>query len=135
MSNAEAKSFSSDRGVASQAATGRDPFKIDGPTCLSFSTGRSSAYMLKRVIDANPREALARWLMVCFGNTGKEEEASLRFWRDCAKHWRIPIVGLEYVLGPNGPRTPIARVSLSRPSSPSAEASCQIGFRAFVRRS
>jgi 3'-phosphoadenosine 5'-phosphosulfate sulfotransferase (PAPS reductase)/FAD synthetase len=103
MSNAEAKSFSSDRGVASQAATGRDPFKIDGPTCLSFSTGRSSAYMLKRVIDANPREALARWLMVCFGNTGKEEEASLRFWRDCAKHWRIPIVGLEYVLGPNGP--------------------------------
>lgn len=77
-----------------------DPFKIDGPTCLSFSTGRSSAYMLKRTMDANPVDVLARYLMVCFANTGKEDEASLRFWRDCSKFWRIPIVGLEYQPGP-----------------------------------
>lgn len=77
-----------------------DPFKIEGPTCLSFSTGRSSAYMLKRTIDANPVGVLAQYLMVCFANTGKEDEASLRFWRDCSKFWQIPIVGLEYEPGP-----------------------------------
>lgn len=77
-----------------------DPFKIDGPTCLSFSTGRSSAYMLWRTIQSNDRATLARWLMVCFANTGKEDEASLRFWRECAARWSIPIVGLEYVAGP-----------------------------------
>lgn len=77
-----------------------DPFKIDGPTCLSFSTGRSSAYMLWRTLQSNDRATLARWLMVCFANTGKEDEASLRFWRDCATRWSIPIIGLEYAAGP-----------------------------------
>lgn len=77
-----------------------DPFKITGPTCLSFSTGRSSALMLWLVLQSNKPEVIARWLMVCFGNTGKEDEASLRFWLDCSVRWSIPIIGLEYVAGP-----------------------------------
>ena len=72
----------------------RDPFKIDSPTCISFSGGRTSAYMLWRVLQSNgglPAEAL-----VCFANTGKEDEATLRFVRDCQEHWQVPIVWLEY---------------------------------------
>lgn len=72
----------------------RDPFKIDGPTCISFSGGRTSAYMLWRVLQSNgglPPEAV-----VCFANTGKEDEATLRFVRDCGQQWSVPIVWVEY---------------------------------------
>jgi 3'-phosphoadenosine 5'-phosphosulfate sulfotransferase (PAPS reductase)/FAD synthetase len=71
-----------------------DPFKIDGPTCISFSGGRTSAYMLWRVLQSNgglPSDAV-----VCFANTGKEEEATLRFVRDCGEKWGIYITWLEY---------------------------------------
>jgi 3'-phosphoadenosine 5'-phosphosulfate sulfotransferase (PAPS reductase)/FAD synthetase len=72
----------------------RDPFKIDGPTCISFSGGRTSAYMLWRVLQSNgglPADAL-----VCFANTGLEDEATLRFVRDCADRWAVPITWVEY---------------------------------------
>lgn len=71
-----------------------DPFKIDSPTCISFSGGRTSAYMLWRVLQSNgglPNEAI-----VCFANTGKEEEATLEFVRDCSVNWNVPITWLEY---------------------------------------
>lgn len=72
----------------------RDPFKIDSPTCISFSGGRTSAYMLWRVLQSNnglPPEAI-----VCFANTGKEDEATLRFVRDCGEQWDVKIHWLEY---------------------------------------
>lgn len=72
----------------------RDPFKIAGPTCISFSGGRTSAYMLWRVLQSNgglPPDAA-----VCFANTGKEEEATLRFVQRCATEWGVPITWLEY---------------------------------------
>lgn len=71
-----------------------NPFLIDGPTCISFSGGRTSAYMLWRVLDANgglPDEA-----QVCFENTGKEDEATLRFVRECGARWGVRIRWLEY---------------------------------------
>jgi 3'-phosphoadenosine 5'-phosphosulfate sulfotransferase (PAPS reductase)/FAD synthetase len=72
----------------------RDPFKIDGPTCISFSGGRTSAYMLWRVLQSN--DGLPAEARVCFANTGKEDEATLRFVRECAIRWNVPITWLEY---------------------------------------
>ena len=72
-----------------------DPFKIDEPTCISFSGGRTSAYMLWRVLQSNggklPAEA-----KVVFCNTGKEEDATLKFVQDCSDHWDVQINWLEY---------------------------------------
>jgi 3'-phosphoadenosine 5'-phosphosulfate sulfotransferase (PAPS reductase)/FAD synthetase len=72
----------------------KDPFVIDEPMCISFSGGRTSAYMLWRVLQSNnglPDEAI-----VCFANTGKEEEATLKFVRDCSVNWNVPIHWVEY---------------------------------------
>lgn len=73
----------------------RDPFIIDEPTCISFSGGRTSAYMLWRVLQSNnglPEEAV-----VCFANTGKEDEATLKFVKDCQDNWNVEIHWLEYL--------------------------------------
>lgn len=72
----------------------RDPFKIDGPTCISFSGGRTSAYMLWRVLQSNG--GLPAETAVCFANTGKEDEATLRFVRECAVRWSVAISWVEY---------------------------------------
>jgi hypothetical protein len=72
-----------------------DPFQILEPTVISFSGGRTSAYMLWRILQSNggglPHEAI-----VVFANTGKEEEATLEFVRDCGKNWNVPIHWVEY---------------------------------------
>lgn len=74
-----------------------DPFKITGPTCISFSGGRTSAYMLWRVLQSNgglPAEAA-----VCFANTGREAEATLEFVVDVAREWSVPIRWAEFSPG------------------------------------
>ena len=71
-----------------------NPFKITEPTCISFSGGRTSAYMLWKALEAN--EGLPEEAIVCFANTGKEDEATLRFVQDCSEHWNVPITWIEY---------------------------------------
>jgi hypothetical protein len=76
-----------------------DPFKIIEPTVISFSGGRTSAYMLWRILQSNgglPEDAI-----VCFANTGKEEEATLEFVRDCEVNWNVPIHWIEYKYAEN----------------------------------
>jgi 3'-phosphoadenosine 5'-phosphosulfate sulfotransferase (PAPS reductase)/FAD synthetase len=72
-----------------------DPFKITEPTCISFSGGRTSAYMLYKVLEAH-QMTLPEDAIVCFANTGKEDEATLKFVHDCETYWNVPIVWLEY---------------------------------------
>lgn len=69
------------------------PYKLSGTTVVSFSGGRTSAYMLRQVLDNN--EDLSD-LVVTFANTGKEHPATLEFVRECAERWAVPIVWLEF---------------------------------------
>ena len=76
-----------------------NPYRIIGPTCLSFSGGRTSGYMLHKVLQNNSAEDIEQHLKVVFANTGKEEEATLEFVRDCGKRWGVPITWVEYFDG------------------------------------
>ena len=69
------------------------PYKLSGTTVVSFSGGRTSAYMLRQVLDNN--DDLSD-LVVTFANTGKEHPATLEFVRECAERWAVPIVWLEF---------------------------------------
>ena len=72
-----------------------NPYQITEPTCISFSGGRTSAYMLYKVLECGggqlPSEAI-----VCFANTGKEDEATLRFVQACADNWNVEIHWVEF---------------------------------------
>lgn len=71
------------------------PYKIDQPTCISFSGGRTSAYMLYKVLEAHEM-SLPSEAKVVFCNTGKEEEATLKFVKNCSDRWNVSITWLEY---------------------------------------
>ena len=72
-----------------------NPYLITEPTVISFSGGRTSAYMLWKCLEAHNGK-LPPYAIVCFANTGKEEEATLKFVHDCSVNWNVPIVWLEY---------------------------------------
>lgn len=74
-----------------------DPFKITEPTAISFSGGRTSAYMLWRTLQAN--DGLPSEAKVLFANTGKEHHATLDFINECAVRWDCPIEWVEYRQG------------------------------------
>ena len=71
-----------------------NPYKITEPTCISFFGGRTSAYMLHQVLQVN--QGLPNDAVVCFANTGKEDEKTLEFVRDCSVNWNVPITWIEY---------------------------------------
>lgn len=73
---------------------GSNPYLIEGPALISFSGGRTSAYMLKQILDAHGG-TLPDDVHVCFANTGKEREETLRFVHDCSTHWNVAVVWLE----------------------------------------
>lgn len=74
---------------------GGDPFFITGPAMVSFSGGRTSGYMLWRILQAHGG-VLPGDVHVCFANTGKEREETLRFVHDCASHWNVKVRWLEW---------------------------------------
>lgn len=73
----------------------RDPFKIEGPACISFSGGRTSGYMLWRILQAHGGK-LPPDVVVAFANTGKEMPQTLDFVQECSERWGVQITWLEY---------------------------------------
>ena len=72
-----------------------NPYLITEPTCISFSGGRTSAYMLYQVLQAHDGKMPDDGI-VCFANTGKEEENTLKFVHDCSVNWGVKIHWIEY---------------------------------------
>lgn len=73
----------------------RDPFKIEGPAVISFSGGRTSGYMLWRILQAHGG-TLPDDVRVLFANTGKERSETLDFVQECSERWNVPITWIEY---------------------------------------
>jgi len=66
----------------------------DGNVQISFSGGRTSAYMLHKILEANGD--LPERCQVTFANTGREMPETLDFVHECSVRWSVPIVWLEY---------------------------------------
>ena len=64
---------------------------------ISFSGGRTSAFMLYKLYSIIPSENI----IVCFANTGREDEATLEFVRDCEKDLKMKFHWLEFDLDDN----------------------------------
>ncbi|HKA75317.1 MAG TPA: phosphoadenosine phosphosulfate reductase family protein [Xanthobacteraceae bacterium] len=67
------------------------PFHIDGPALVSFSGGRTSGYMLRRILD----EGLQPDVHVVFADTGKERAETYAFVEACAQQWQVIIHHVE----------------------------------------
>jgi hypothetical protein len=72
-----------------------NPYRIEGPALISFSGGRTSAYMLHEIIRAWEGQ-LPDDVHVCFANTGKEREETLRFVHECGSQWGARVHWLEW---------------------------------------
>ena len=68
-----------------------NPYLIDEPAVISFSGGRTSAYMLYKVLEAHGGR-LPDHVVVAFSNTGKEMPQTLDFVDRCSKEWDVPSV-------------------------------------------
>ncbi len=78
-----------------------EQFKLpDGKVQISFSGGRTSGYMLYKILEAN--NGLPRNAVVSFQNTGREMPETLDFVRQVSERWNVPIVWLEYDITDEG---------------------------------
>lgn len=71
-----------------------NPYYITGPALVRVSGGRTSGFMLRRILDAHGG-TLPDDVVPIFCNTGKEHEATLQFVRDIGVRW-TSVVWLEY---------------------------------------
>lgn len=89
-----------------------DPFRIEGPAVVSFSGGRTSAYMLRRILD----RGIQPDVHVLFANTGKEREETLSFVQSASVRWNVPVTWLERA--PGGGFVEVCFQSASRAGEP-----------------
>ena len=95
-------------------------FHITGLAIVSFSGGRTSAYMLFRILEAHGG-VLPADVRVVFANTGREMPATLDFVHECAVRWAVHVTWLEYRRDPDTGRTwpeTVSHNSASREGEP-----------------
>ena len=66
----------------------------NGKVQISFSGGRTSAYMLHQILAVNGDFDPDR-VQVVFANTGREMPETLDFVQECGDRWNVPIVWVE----------------------------------------
>lgn len=66
----------------------------EGNVQIAFSGGRTSAYMLRHILDANA--GLPDRAVVTFQNTGREMPETLDFVQEVGSNWGVKIIWLEY---------------------------------------
>ena len=72
-----------------------NPYTLpDGNVQIAFSGGRTSAYMLHHILDANG--GLPDRAKVVFSNTGREMPETLDFVQEVGARWGVNIVWVEY---------------------------------------
>jgi 3'-phosphoadenosine 5'-phosphosulfate sulfotransferase (PAPS reductase)/FAD synthetase len=101
----------------------RDAFMLpEGNVQIAFSGGRTSAYMLHRILEANG--SLPERVVVAFCNTGREMPQTLDFVQEVGSRWGVPIVWLEY-----RPEAPLFEVVSHNSASRNGEP-----FEALIRK-
>lgn len=72
----------------------KSPYHIDEDACISFSGGRTSAYMLYKILQAHGG-TLPNHIKCVFANTGKEMPQTLDFVNACSVNWGVKIHWVE----------------------------------------
>ena len=73
----------------------KDAYKLpDGKVHVAFSGGRTSAYMLHQIAEANG--GIPERCRVIFSNTGREMDGTLDFVQEVSSRWGIPITWVQY---------------------------------------
>lgn len=76
-----------------------NPYLLSLPAVVSFSGGRTSGYLLRKILDANGQPDD---LKIIFNNTGLEAEETLVFVKACGERWECDITWLEYCVTDDG---------------------------------
>ena len=100
-----------------------NPYTLpDGNVQISFSGGRTSAYMLHQIAETNG--GIPDRCKVVFANTGREMPQTLDFVQEVSDRWSIPVAWVEYL--DTAPRfAVVSHNSASRDGEP---------FEALVKR-
>lgn len=69
-------------------------YLVETPFVVSFSGGRTSAFMLRKIIDSYGGQ-LPKDGYVVFANTGKEHPSTLNFVNEIQERWNVPIIWVE----------------------------------------
>ena len=99
----------------------KSPYLLpEGNVQIAFSGGRTSAYMLHHILEANG--CLPDRARVVFANTGREMPETLDFVQEVGSRWGVPITWVEY--RPDGAMFEVVSHNLASRNGEPFEAMC-----------